>query len=127
MRKLLGTSFSETSLRSQQPTIESFADVLIDRFRALLEDFRDQSRGVVVDMVDWINYFTVDVIGDLAVEESFDCLRNSDYHPWVKNLFNFLQGMVLQPPQGSIRRLSGYSRCPFLRISWNCRGSTPSS
>lgn len=94
MRKLLGTSFSETSLRSQQPTIESFADVLIDRFRALLEDSRDQSRGVVVDMVDWINYFTVDVIGDLAVGESFDCLRNSDYHPWVKNLFNFLQGMV---------------------------------
>ena len=94
MRKLLGTSFSETSLRSQQPTIESFADLLIDRLRTLLEDSKDQSRGVIVDMVDWINYFTVDVIGDLAVGESFNCLRDSDYHPWVKTLFNFLQGMV---------------------------------
>ena len=95
MRKLLGTSFSANSLRSQQPTIESFADLLIDRLRTLLQDSEDQSRGVVVDMVDWINYFTVDVIGDLAVGESFNCLRNSDYHPWVKTLFNYAKGIVL--------------------------------
>ena len=94
MRKLLGTSFSANSLRSQQPTIEFFADLLIERLHTLLQDSEDQSRGVVVDMVDWINYFTVDVIGDLAVGESFDCLRNSNYHPWVKTLFNFVQGMV---------------------------------
>ena len=94
MRKLLGTSFSESSLRSQQPTIESFADLLIERLRTLLQDSRDESRGVVVDMVDWINYFTIDIIGDLAVGESFNCLRNNDYHPWVKNLFNFLTGMA---------------------------------
>ena len=94
MRKLLGTSFSERSLRSQQPTIESYTDLLIDRLRTLLEDSGDESHGVVVDMVDWINYFTIDIIGDLAVGESFDCLRNSDYHPWVRTLFNFLQGMI---------------------------------
>ena len=68
MRKLLGTSFSERSLRSQEPTIESFTDMLIHRLRKLLKDSKDESHGMVVDMVDWINYFTVDVIGDLAVE-----------------------------------------------------------
>lgn len=94
IRKLLGTSFSERSLRSQQPTIESYTDLLISRLRALPEDSKDGSRGVVVDMVDWVNYFAVDIIGDLAVGESFDCLRNSDYHPWVKIIFSFGKGMV---------------------------------
>ena len=95
MRKLLGTSFSERSLRSQQPTIESFADLLISRLRALPENSENGGRGVVVDMVDWVNYFTIDIIGDLAVGQSFDCLGNSDYHPWVKPLFNFAKGMTL--------------------------------
>ena len=94
MRKLLGTSFSEKSFRIQEPMIESFTDLLIHRLRKLLEDYIDESQGVVVDMVDWINYFTLDVIGDLVVGGSFDCLRNSDCHSWVKTLFNFLQDMV---------------------------------
>ncbi len=41
-----------------------------------------------------MNFFTVDVIGDLAFGKSFDCLQNSEYHPWVKNLYYFLQGMI---------------------------------
>ena len=94
MRKLLSASFSEKSLRVQQPLIESYADLLIKRFRDLATAPEADSRGVSVDMVDWINFFTVDIIGDLAFAESFDCLKSSSYHPWVKTLFNFLQGMV---------------------------------
>jgi cytochrome P450 len=94
MRKLLGNCFSERSLRSQHPTIEYFADLFIPRIRALAEGSNSEVDGTVIDMVDWTNFFTVDVIGDLAVGESFDCPQNSEYHPWVKDLFNFLQGMV---------------------------------
>ena len=94
MRKLLSTSFSEKSLRSQYPTIEAFADLLINRIRALVVSPSNKAEGAVVDIVDWINFFTVDVIGDLALGESFGCLENSDYHPWVKTLDRFLQGMA---------------------------------
>lgn len=35
----------------------------------------------------------MDIIGDLALGESFGCLETSNYHPWVKTLNHFLQGM----------------------------------
>ena len=53
-----------------------------------------KKRIAIVDMTDWVNFFTVDIIGDLAFGESFNCLKESAYHPWVKTLFNFLKGMV---------------------------------
>lgn len=46
-------------------------------------------------MTDWFNFFTVDVIGDLAFGQSFGCLERGDYHDWVLTLFNYLKGMVL--------------------------------
>ncbi|KAL8949002.1 MAG: hypothetical protein Q9222_004858 [Ikaeria aurantiellina] len=94
MRKLLNTSFSEKSLRSQYPIIEGYADLLINRLRASIETAAVPARGSVIDIVDWINFFTVDIIGDLAFGESFGCLESSDYHPWVKTLETFLQGMA---------------------------------
>ncbi|KAL8687603.1 MAG: hypothetical protein Q9218_006271 [Villophora microphyllina] len=94
MRKLLSTCFSEKSLRSQYPTIEAYADLLVNRLRHLVHAAADPASGAVVDIVDWINFFTVDIIGDLALGESFDCMKSNDYHPWVKTLDTFLQGMA---------------------------------
>lgn len=93
-RRLLSNSFTEKALRSQAPIIESYADLLITRLRQFATTPADQCNGVVVDMVDWMSWFTVDVIGDLAIGESFDCLKNSKFHPWVKTLNNFVKGMV---------------------------------
>ena len=41
-----------------------------------------------------MSFFTVDIIGDLALGESFGCLENAELHPWVKTLNNFLRGMI---------------------------------
>lgn len=46
-------------------------------------------------MTDWLNFFTMDVIGDLTFGESFDCLKTGKYHTWVRNLFNYLKGISL--------------------------------
>jgi cytochrome P450 len=94
MRKLLSTSFTERSLKSQEPLIELYADLLISRLREIVATPANQANGVLLNIVDWLNYFTIDIIGDLAFGESFDCLKNSNYHPWVKTLNNFLKGMV---------------------------------
>ncbi|KAK0628019.1 Isotrichodermin C-15 hydroxylase [Lasiodiplodia hormozganensis] len=77
MRRLLANAFSDKSLREQEPVIKQYVQVLIRRLREQAE------AGNTVDMVKWYNYTTFDVIGHLALAESFDCLQNSDYHPWV--------------------------------------------
>ena len=38
-------------------------------------------------MVAWYNWTTFDLIGDLAFGESFGCLENCTYHPWISMLF----------------------------------------
>ncbi|MCJ1308562.1 hypothetical protein MMC25_002215 [Agyrium rufum] len=94
MRKLLQHSFNDKSLQSQEPSIESYADLIITRFRDLAKASTTDEKSAIVDMTDWVNFFTIDIIGDLAFGESFGCLQESAYHPWVKTLSNFLKGMV---------------------------------
>lgn len=43
----------------------------------------------------WLNFFTMDTISDLAFGESFACLERGEYHEWVRTLFRFLKYMSL--------------------------------
>ena len=40
--------------------------------------------GEVLDIMTWYNWTTFDIIGDLAFGDSFGCLENASYHPFVK-------------------------------------------
>lgn len=85
-RRLLSHGFSDSSLRGQEPIIKGYVDLLMQRLRENI------ARGNnAVDMVAWYNFTTFDIIGDLAFGESFDCLRNSDYHQWISILFSSLK------------------------------------
>ena len=94
MRKMLTNSFSEKTLQGQEPVIESYMDLAMARFRAMAIAGDTKDAGVVLNMLDWLNFFTIDIIGDLGFGESFNCLRDSRYHDWVRTLHNFLKGMV---------------------------------
>jgi cytochrome P450 len=51
-----------------------------------------------LDMTRWYNFTTFDIIGDLAFGEPFDCLRESQYHPWVSMVFNSSKVALLMRP-----------------------------
>ena len=62
-----------------------------------LEQLEQESKDPSVkklDLVDWYNWYTFDVICDLSFSRSFDCLRDKTYHPWVAYLLRILQGVV---------------------------------
>jgi hypothetical protein len=46
-------------------------------------------------MTAWFNYVAFDIIGDLALGESFNCLRDSSLHPWVAMFFKYFKGGAL--------------------------------
>ncbi|RYP60732.1 hypothetical protein DL769_007993 [Monosporascus sp. CRB-8-3] len=79
LRRALAHGFSERSLREQEPIIGTYVDLLIQRLR-------DNSAGGAqhVNMREWLNWTTFDVIGELGFGSAFGCLKNSDYHPWVR-------------------------------------------
>ena len=75
MRRLLAHAFSDKALREQLPLIQSYVDLLIQKLR--------ETNGHPTDIVSWYNFTTFDLVGDLAFGEPFDCLKDSDYKPWV--------------------------------------------
>ncbi|KAJ5701926.1 Cytochrome monooxygenase lcsI [Penicillium malachiteum] len=105
-RRLLSHAFSEKSLREQEELIQSYADLLVSR----LSEETSGSKNPV-DLSCWYNYTTFDIIGDLAYGEPFDCLKNSEYHPWVSIVFTtskgstFLRAVLTYPWLGPVVKL----------------------
>lgn len=65
------------------------------RLHSLATKPESWKKGALVNMTDWLNFFTMDVIGDLAFGESFGCLEKGEYHTWVRTLFSYFKGMSL--------------------------------
>ncbi|KAI5918886.1 cytochrome P450 [Camillea tinctor] len=95
LRRQLAHGFSDRSLREQEPIIMKYIDLLIQR---LHENSYDGTKPV--DLMAWYNYTTFDIIGDLAFGEPFGCLSTSNYHPWVRSIFQIARfGTVMQTAQ----------------------------
>ncbi|KAM0816462.1 hypothetical protein AB5N19_02264 [Seiridium cardinale] len=89
IRKALAPAFSPTALRAQESIIGGYADLLIDRLRS-----QSNQGKYAVDMTAWLNFFTFDVLGALAFNSDFGCLKGSDYHPWVRLILGNLKNMA---------------------------------
>ncbi|ELR05414.1 hypothetical protein VC83_03574 [Pseudogymnoascus destructans] len=83
-RRLIAHAFSDKALREQEPLIKGYVDLLIQRLH-------ERSSTGPLDMVSWYNWTTFDLIGDLAFGESFGCLENCTYHPWISMLFSTIK------------------------------------
>lgn len=91
-RRLLAHAFSEKALRGQEDIMRHYVDLLI---RKLTERAHE---GKVVDIVQWYNFTTFDLIGDLAFGEPFGCLERGVYHPWVAAIFQNVKLAVFTEP-----------------------------
>ena len=89
MRRILAFAFSEKALREQEPILRNYVDLLIRKLR-------EESRGgKLVDIVNWYNYTTFDIIGDLCFGESFHNLDNKGEHPWISGVLKAVKGGML--------------------------------
>jgi cytochrome P450 len=92
MRKVVLPAFSERALRTQEPVIIKYAMYLMDKLQEIATAPENGAEGENINMNDWANFFAFDLIGDLAMGESFGCMEGSAYHPWVKMLYAYLKG-----------------------------------
>jgi hypothetical protein len=83
MRRLIKHAFSEAALREQEPLMNVYFDLLIQKLHQKVEG---PEKGKV-NLVHWFNYTAFDVVGDLCFGESFDALREETYGGWVSNIF----------------------------------------
>ncbi|KAE8153754.1 benzoate 4-monooxygenase cytochrome P450 [Aspergillus avenaceus] len=90
-RRQLSHAFSDRAMKEQEPLLQSYVDLLIERLR-------QYSSQEPVDMTRWYNFATFDIIGDLAFGEPFKCLQDSHYHPYVTTVFRSVKGTHLMRP-----------------------------
>ena len=86
-RRLLSHAFSANGLREQEPRIKQYVDLL-------MTGLSTHGKAGAVNLVDWFNWTTFDLIGDLAFGESFACLENAEMHPWIESIFGSLSSLV---------------------------------
>ncbi|KAH9992013.1 cytochrome P450 [Xylariaceae sp. FL0662B] len=79
LRRQLAHGFSERSMHGQEPIIGSYVDMLIERLHQ-----NSQEGAIALNMRDWFNFTTFDIIGDLGFGSPFGCLDTSTYHPWIR-------------------------------------------
>ncbi|KAI0812129.1 cytochrome P450 [Xylaria sp. FL0064] len=87
MRKSLTPAFTPRALKAQEPILHYYVDLFVDRLTQLAGG-KSSTKKIELDIAPWFNYLTFDIFGDLGFGESFDCLQNSRYHPWIALLFN---------------------------------------
>ncbi|KZL82594.1 isotrichodermin c-15 hydroxylase [Colletotrichum incanum] len=77
-RRALSHGFSDSSMRAQEGTIVKYIDKLISRLHE-----KSDNQDVKLNIEAWYNWTTFDIAGDLIFGQSFNCLKHSDYHPWI--------------------------------------------
>ncbi|KAG4442095.1 hypothetical protein IFR05_002432 [Cadophora sp. M221] len=84
MRKLLSHAFSDSALRQQEDLLTPYFNLLISRLKSQING----PDGGKVDIKNWYNFLTFDIIGDMSFGESFHALESGEYHKWMANLFD---------------------------------------
>lgn len=89
-RRALAHSFSERALKEQEYIIQHHVDSLIKNFK------RMAGTGEELNLVNWLNFTTFDIIGDLAFGEPFGCLDLGAFHSWVALIYETVKVGALE-------------------------------
>jgi cytochrome P450 len=88
-RRAIDPGFTERAVLMQESIVQDYVDRFITKMRAMANAAPD--KATVVNIVQWYNYVTFDLIGDLGFGEPFGCLESEGYHPWMSLIFNSLK------------------------------------
>ncbi|PQE23091.1 cytochrome P450 1 protein [Rutstroemia sp. NJR-2017a WRK4] len=86
-RKVFQPAFSDRATKTHEPTVKQYIDLLISRLDEAIAEDR------TVDLVQWLNFTTFDIIGDLGWGSSFNSvlIANSiKYYPLLHTILTKL-------------------------------------
>ncbi|KAF5873019.1 putative cytochrome p450 protein [Botrytis fragariae] len=95
MRQVIGPAFTDRAVAKQEPVLQTYVSLMMDKMREEIQKPENAHVGARMNVVDWMNWWTFDVIGMLALGESFDCLKETANHPWAVLIFNAIKVMAL--------------------------------
>ena len=92
-RKILAPAFSDKAIHEQEHMICRHVNLLISKLHNAISIDPNMATATV-DMLEWLNYTTFDIIGDFIWGSSFDCLERVQNHPWLQSIAQFKGVMI---------------------------------
>jgi cytochrome P450 len=108
-RKLVSHAFSDKALHEQQHLLMHYVKLLVHKLKEASK-YDAQSK---VNIVDWYNFTTFDIMADLTFGEPLKMLEDSAYTPWVQSL---LGNMRIIQIGSCIRHWPGLEKLMFLLL-----------
>ncbi|KAF2001405.1 cytochrome P450 [Amniculicola lignicola CBS 123094] len=93
MRKKMDGAFTEKAVGNQEGIVQGYVDLLIERLTGKAKSAGGEK--VVINMIPWITFTAIDIIGDLAFGESFGCLERGVMSDWLDFVLNTLRAATL--------------------------------
>lgn len=104
IRKQLSYGFSQKALDEQVPLIQTHIGTLVAQLRSRTKSAEP------VNITDWFNFTSFDIIGHLAYGESFRCLETGKYHPYAAFVLTAFKGGLFASA------CNRYGLLPFLML-----------
>jgi len=86
-RRLVAHAFSDKALKEQEPLLKQYVDLLIQKINEIVK----KDPTAKINLVDWYNFTTFDIMADLTFGESLHLLDKSEYTPWVSAVFGSIK------------------------------------
>ncbi|KAF2195526.1 cytochrome P450 [Zopfia rhizophila CBS 207.26] len=93
MRRKMDPAFTERAVGRQEGIVRGYVELMIEKLRERVRE--NGGTEAVVNVVQWYNFASVDIISDLAFGESFGCLEKGELDEWVKLIFNSFRAATL--------------------------------
>jgi cytochrome P450 len=84
LRRLAGPAFLNSGIAEVEPVLQKYVNSLCSQLTVA-------SKEGSQDMVEWFLWALNDVIGQLALDQEFDCLEKRRMHPWPEFLLGALK------------------------------------
>jgi len=93
-RRLVSAGFSDKALKEQEPLLKRYVNILIEKLK-IVSSNKDHS-DAKVNMTDWFNFTTFDIMADLTFAEPLYLLDNSSYSTWVSAIMGSFKFVTFQ-------------------------------
>lgn len=109
-RRALSHSFSTLALVEQEGIINGYVSKFIEGLDRLCTE------NETFNLVNWLNFTTFDIIGDLAFGEPFGCLDRGAFHSWVALIYESVKVGALEQATRRFAPVGSWTQNTLLKL-----------
>jgi hypothetical protein len=91
LRRHLSKSFGEQAIQQKEQLVTKYVNLLVGKLDKHAQQSAKHDKPEALNIANWLNWTSFDIIGKMTFGESFGCLDSTSYHPWISIIFKHLK------------------------------------